>query len=85
MCDFYGGDFGGAGGCYNTPMNTMGLGDVVPAGTTEYGNDFKQMQFGKPATKKPAQYQNPKKNQMKVRNSNLIKIKIKRKLKFKDK
>ena len=65
MCDFYGGDFGGAGGCYNTPMNTMGLGDVVPTGTTEYGNDFKQMQFGKPATKKPAQYQNPKKSQPK--------------------
>ena len=65
MCDFYGGDFGGAGGCYNTPMNTMGLGDVVPAGTTEYGNDFKQMQFGKPATKKSAQYQNPKKSQPK--------------------
>ena len=65
MCDFCGGDFGGAGGCYNTPMNTLGVGDLVPAGTTEYGNDFKQMQFGKPASKRPAQYQNSKKNQPK--------------------
>lgn len=36
MCDGY---MGGAGGpCYNTPMNTMGIGDVVPPTATQLGS-----------------------------------------------
>ena len=34
------GFFGGAGGpTMNTPMNTLGVGDLIPAGTHEMGND----------------------------------------------
>ncbi len=52
MCDgigvgggdcFSGDAFGGAYGCYNTPMNTVGVGDLVPAGIDKLGNDFRQM------------------------------------------
>lgn len=49
MCDGIGsGDcFGGTFGCYNTPMNTMGVGDLISAGTHELGNDFRQMGVGR--------------------------------------
>lgn len=57
--DAFGGEFGGTGGCYNTPYNTLGVGDLVPAGTHELGNDFRQMTMGWPV-KKPRQ--NRKKN-----------------------
>lgn len=65
--DCFGGNiFGGAGSpTYNNPFNTVGVGDLVPAGTHELGNDFRQMGIGRPkkgrkhqitniATKRPA-------------------------------
>ena len=43
MCDIATGSgdcFGGAGGStMNTPMNTLGVGDLVPAGKDTLGND----------------------------------------------
>ena len=49
MCGCGSGDcFNGFGtntpGCsYNTPMNTLGVGDLVSAGAKTLGNDFRQM------------------------------------------
>ena len=47
MCMGSGDAFNGFGsnipGCsYNTPFNTMGVGDMVPAGVHTLGNDFRQ-------------------------------------------
>ena len=43
MCCIGSGDcFGGVGTPMNTPMNTLGVGDFVPAGQHNLGNDFSQ-------------------------------------------
>lgn len=58
MCDTGGmgsgdGFFGGAGGpAYNTPMNTVGVGDPVPAGKNTLGNDWNPWGYAPTARRK---------------------------------
>ena len=48
MCCIGSGDcFGGVGSPMNTPMNTLGVGDMVPAGQHTLGNDFCQQPSGR--------------------------------------
>ena len=39
--------FGGVGTPMNTPMNTLGVGDLVPSGQHTLGNDFCQQPVGR--------------------------------------
>lgn len=34
----FGGDFGGVTAPFSTPLNTIGVGDIVPAGVNTYGS-----------------------------------------------
>lgn len=59
MCCDCGGDFGGIGGtdgtvAYNTPFNTTGVGDVVPASTHSCGSGDVMYPFMGYATQRQA-------------------------------
>jgi hypothetical protein len=57
-----GGDFGGVTAPYSTPLNTIGVGDIVPAGVNTYGSGDR-FDYGNtiPKKKKSSKKKNRKK------------------------
>lgn len=68
MCDFAGGNMGGAGGgVYNTPFNTVGVGDpVAPGSGSEMGSGDMFIPVMGMATKRPAYTQSSSNKKTKI-------------------